>query len=332
MPGGVIESPRAGAPSQDPLREASTPPQIPELRLDPRNLQQRFSDQGIGEPTSEGRRPQIDIIAAATTNARRLSLITFLADGVPVIKVPLPDEEPETTKPGKVVRDKLSRGLTIVESLHGENIPSGAKVALIAADTISAPAALDKNGEIIWKHQSKPRKEKDVSRSFRDLEAVARRKDTNTATYAVSTASGILLMGHEQPQPFIPAPLESELELDVDFLEWMNHQGGLEEYKQNVLEFHRSATYTNGGELHAISVMDIAAGFSIPVITKMGGVVSINGVDREDPGFRNEFLRTVYIAGAGIHPDIARIVNPNLDPKTWQFPHRMADYALGEAA
>ena len=292
-------------------------------RLDPRSIQQQLAEFRLGEPTSEDRRPHIDLIVAATTSARRLSLIRFVAEGLPVISISIGEDEPETTKPEKVVRDKLARGIIIVEAERGRTIPENFMVALFAADTLSAPIALDKNGQIILKPQSKPFKEGQVRRVFRQMEEFAVTTDDDP-TYSVSSASGVVLVPSRDMKPFIPQPLEAKIKLGREFVAWINHSGGFEKYRERIAQ--------DASILESASMYHIAAGLSIPVLKKMGGAVSINGKTVDDPSFENEFLSAVSVAGAGVHQEVARFINPNADLRNWSFPHRMADYALRERA
>ena len=195
-------------------------------RLDPRNIQEQLAEFRLGEPASEGRRP-FQLIFAATSSSRRENLIKTVAIGLPVLPLPLGEDELASTRTERVVRDKLKRARIIVtEARETGIIPQGLRVAIIAADTQSGPAALNRKGELILKHQSKPRSEADVMRVLRQMRRAA--ESGEDPLYEVTSASGIAYDPDNGQKDLIPDPMKTKIYLTREGLTYLTTASGLQ--------------------------------------------------------------------------------------------------------
>lgn len=301
-----------------------------------------------GEPLSRGRekspqkeRPQtVDLIIAASGSHRRQDLIAHSFPGFPIEKVPLGENEPDTTDPREVVKYKLQLARAIVRGRRREGfIPRDLKVAIIAADTQSGPIRLNRKGVPILQHQSKPKDVQAIQKVFSRMAQYA--ESGQEPHYTITSASGVYYdSGKNQRPDFMPPEsLISVVYLDPDFATHLATDAGFQDYKAEFDSLHASDSYRGSPSpddqrLTAVELTDLAAGLSVPVLTKMGAVIKINDTPRDDPMFTNEFKSTVAIAGAGIDQRVIANVVPWAGERvaSWSFPDRMAEYAIGASS
>lgn len=303
-----------------------------------------------GEPLSRGRVesapkkekiPGIDLIVAASGSNRRQDLIAHAFPGFPLEKIPLGENEPDTTDPREVVRYKLQLARAIVRGRRREGyIQRDMKIAILAADTQSGPIRLNKRGVPILQHQSKPKDAQAVQRVFSRMAQVA--ESGREPHYTITSASGVYYdTGKNDRQDFMPPEsLISVVYLDPESAARLATDEGFRDYKAEFDRLHSGDLYRGDSSLpedqrlKPAEITDLAAGLSVPVLTKIGAVTRINEVHRADPAFADEFREAVTVAGAGIDQRVIANVVPWAGDRvaSWAFPQRMAEYALGQQA
>jgi hypothetical protein len=157
--------------------------------------------------------------------------------------------------------------------------------------------------------------------------------------YTITSASGVYYDTgrNERPDFMPPESLISVVYLDPNFAAQLATDAGFADYKAEFDQLHASdlyrgdSTLTDDKRLKPAEITDLAAGLSVPVLTKIGAVIRINDIERGDPNFASEFRQTVSIAGAGIDQRVIANVVPWAGERvaTWNFPQRMETYALG---
>src|SRR3990167_3504044 len=299
---------------------------------------ERLYQRNSGEPLSRGREKttkeilvSLDYVVAATSSHRRISLIKHLFPDLMVYQIPVGEGEPDTPHTPKVVQEKLRRArIELMRKVAIREIPKGQTV-IISADTQSSPIAINKLDNVILKPQSKPKDNKAVLKIFTELSEATSLGEV--PYYTVSSSSGIAFEPTKGRQDVIDwDPLMSYLYLDPDMVHYYATPEGFADYQATFNEFYSSHTYTNGEEFGPITLTDMAAGLSIPVLTRQGAILQINEARRDSAGFPGELKHALSVAAAGIEPQILARVLPNASERmqAWPFLDRMTAYALGE--
>lgn len=227
----------------------------------------------------------------AGQSARRQHFLSSVFD-VPVTTFHV-DPEPNTNDLGTIVHHKLGIALSSTEVAQSNG------GLIVAADTQTIVPKIDGLGAFKPANKTKPSSEDEVLELFRNMNEFPYGPQytviAGSATHDVLTADRSLT--HFDKTVVI---------LDQSSVAYLATAKGFSDYKKVFEEFYNSEVYARNG-LPLIGLCDISSGLSLPVLTILDAVKSIDGVDRAmQDGFRDAFQRALHIVAIGMSPELFR--------------------------
>lgn len=298
-------------------------PQLPD-----RKLRVVTEEDPQSQKDKEARRP--DVVVIATTSARRNSFVRYVFEPMGVSVVTYPGgEEADIDDVVSIAKEKVRYARRILKD-QGEIRP-GNRVLYIASDVKTRPLIINGEQEIGTVSLGKPNRPEQVQVLFGQM-ALAARLGKSTPHYIIESGSAA---HEEQGQKQITSPRLSSttlVELDPHKVSRFADEDGFQTYLREFETYYRSPQYSNEGAHPAMTVMDLSAGLSIPVLVRMNAVTAINGVDRSDERFRGQLKNAVFQAGVGIQPQTLKASVPDIDAKIdeWPWLENVASKALRE--
>lgn len=289
---------------------------------------------GAGEPLAQGRErlsPPVDVVVLASESLRRKSAVEFALQGRRVIALP-GGKEPPFAETMETARLKIENALYLAN--RSDQIRTGDRVAIIAADVLSRPAGENKSRVSVTKRKGKPNGLDDVRMTFAEM---ARLYDDRGIEpyYLVTAGSGIKFVPQENRRPIF-LPSSSTVSLDPEIVRYFGTEEGIRQYESEFEDFHRSEAYLNLGHHKPVNFSDAAGGFSGPVLMQMGAITGVDSVPTNEPNFAEHYRNYLYVSFVGIHPAVLETLEPNAGERlrNWPFLNEvarqtMADRGLG---
>lgn len=240
----------------------------------------------------------------AGESPRRRSFLEFAFPGAQVHSFSV-EPEPETTDVVAVVEHKLSLGIqqAVELGLDGQSSSS----VIVAADIRTLTPYVNNGNGLELRSTSKLKDNDEVWRNLQRMREVSEETLENPF-YIVDIASGAQS----------PVDNNKRIEKDRVFvflnaegLDYLASRGGFNDYLDNFLRFYSEPPYTTHG-MPPIEPTDISAGLSVPVLTEMGIIDSIDGVNREDPQFPEAFSEALYKVGVGFNLPVLESFQPDI--------------------
>lgn len=190
-----------------------------------------------------------------------------------------------------------------INVVYERGVPKNTCTAIIAADTHTVTAAYNEEHDIIQLvSRGKPGDAKEVRLAFQQMTRVSDMRN-EPPFYQVDSASAML---HLNGSAHLVEDRETCLvTLNAERLRWLG-QEGFPYYLEAFINFYSQPPYSTSAM--EVGITDLSAGFSLPVLVKMGLVTSVNGVSREDEGFRDAFQFGIHTAAIGVSPHILNTV------------------------
>lgn len=124
------------------------------------------------------------------------------------------------------------------------------------------------------------------------------------------------------------------IQLDTEKIKSLGN-GGFKEYIEACREFHNGHVYDPTGDYvrqrgKPMDVTDISGGLELPVLTKLGAVRGINGIDRSDPEFPKALHEAIFSATVGISKVVLNHIEPGSGETVHSYPwvKNIVTYAL----
>ena len=234
----------------------------------------------------------------AGESQRRIAFLEQAFDRSEVTNFPVgPEPEIDTVA---VMRYKLGVGLMTT--------PEGFFGAIIAADTRTSVPMMVGN-DIRMTDKGKPKNQHELYESFVDMQNVSEFTGENPF-YQVQSASGLLHLNGKRVQ------LEDKhtclVVLRKIGLQTLLTEEGFKKYLKEFAQFYSQPPYSTHN-MSPITPADLSGGLSLPVLTKMGVVQSVEGVDIEDNRFRDTLKHNIHVVAVGISPAI--LTSVQVDPQ-----------------
>ena len=271
--------------------------------------------EGIGSSFKE--------IIYAGQSQRRHSFLLYLFPKIPVVCVPAGPEEntPDVTK---IMRGKLTAVYT-QEFAEPQNPPEGRIAILAAADTRTSIPMADDLGNFAFISRGKPLSEEAVREIFTRMYHVHEKVGVLPG-YFVQSASGFL---DTQTGQRVEAVSSTTVTLAPEVIKHIATEKGSEEYKKRFLLFYSGKTYADIG-LQAISVTDISAGLSLPVLAQFDAISHINEVEPTDSSYPIVLKQAIYNVAVGFAPRILIAFDSEIKQKidTWPWLNQVTEQCL----
>lgn len=281
-----------------------------------RNIEHRDND------SQEGSHSLPKVIIYAGESHRRKA---FLANAFPkaTLETFSVEPEPETTDVKSIVEYKLDLGVerSLELGLNGQR-----DNAIIVAADIRTLTPFEKKGEEVeLRSTSKLENYPAIWGNLQRMRKICSGIE-DKPFYIVDIASGYHSLADNNRQIQRDHCL---IILDPDGFYYLTRYAGFKDYLERFSTFYSEPPYSTHG-LPPIRPTDISAGLSLPVLTEMGIVESIDGIDRESDQFTQAFLEGLYKVGVGFnaptltsfHPDIAKTV------AGWSWNNQVAEKVL----
>ena len=296
-------------------------------RLSPFQVRTYFAPNKELPPAPESRTP--DIVIYAGTSHRRLHFLKYAFPGSEVISIPAGNEE-ETHNIGEIMQDKLAAVTPIAKI---KMLKNPGKTGIVVASDIESFPLIYENGRTSNQGKGKPKSLEEVRATFERMYEASRKmseawgKELNPY-YLINASSGTRDL---QTGDLIPKHHGCVIELDAETIRDFGTTEGFDRYVGEFVDFFSSDRYSYNGVHPPICPTDVAGGFDTGVLTRMGAIIAIDTVNRNDPGFRDNLAYLINHSNVGIHSTVLRPFNPKIDQKVqdWPWLQTVTDYAMG---
>lgn len=265
------------------------------------------------ETCKESEYPPVESVIAATSCSRRLAFIReCFPDNIPVCAIAA-EEEPDIPDILEIARYKMENASA---GLDGDS----SSTLIVAADTQTLIPKV-KDYELSLVSHGKPENNEQVHNIFTQLYQTYcfSRK---YPIYAVCSGSVNKINGETS----FGNILEAFVELDPKLLEHFVFNNGIDDYLQAFSDFYRHPTYS----MPEIEPTDISGGLSLPVLTSLKAVISVNGISRDDILFTKALKEGIFTVAVGISPEILSPFVPDVNDKinNWSWLNQITKHSL----
>jgi len=251
----------------------------------------------------------------AGESARRLAFIEHAFDRSKISSFPVGPEPQALVE--DVMRFKLEVGL--------KTVPEGFVGAIVVADTQTVIPKVE-NGKIEMVSRGKPKNLQELFDSLLGMKHMSGLTG-ESPFYQVDSASGLIHLNGRQVQ--VEDRQSCLVVLRKKKLEELATERGFLDYLQIFTRFYSQPPYSTHN-MKPITPTDLSGGLSLPVLTKMGIVQSVSGVDVMEAQFRDILKHNVHLVAVGISPRILESVQ--VDSKKmiygWDWLNEVVDHAL----
>ena len=277
------------------------------------------------ELASGGTAPQLlkpDIVIYPGTSTRRQLCLQYAFPDAQHSTVPI-GEEPQVNI-GDTMMFKLNEALPHLSTY----LPDGGQcVVVVAADQQNVTPRFDTNSNSIQltSHQ-KPKTTATMIQRFRNM-AEFSQLTSQSPFYYGDAASGVI--HHRKGQiALVEDRRKSLVDLRPEQVEMLATEEGFQHYIAALTDFYSGPPYSNNN-IH-MDFTHLSAGLSLEVLVKMGIVNSIDGVNTEDKGFREQLKNAIANVAVGISPALLSSLQIDAEEVlgNWKWLNGVADKAL----
>jgi len=280
----------------------------------------------------EQERKPPSVIIYAGTSPRRLAFLhdAFYPLGTRIVSTPGGREEyiddVIAIAEGKInfalVNGEGVRELLLAKNPKQNQSPN----IIIASDVLTRPLmmySLDRIPTAIIRR--KPRGTEEIRKTFSRIHRAAGYADP---FYSVESGTCI----RKKTQPDAKKLDHTTVLLDTQRIDHFRTVRGFEEYEEAFYRFYSSEQYSYDGRHPMPRIIDIAGGLSLSVLLLENAVLGIDGVERENPQFRQTAKRALFKVLIGFSPDLLREYKSDIDEfiDSWPWLERTTAIALGE--
>lgn len=253
---------------------------------------------------------------------RRRSFLEFVFPEAQIYSFSV-EPEPETTDVVAVVEHKIDLGVqhTVELGLNGQS----SSAVIVAADIRTLTPYMNNGNNLELRSTSKLKDNDEVWKNLQRMREVSEEMLENPF-YIVDIASGTQSLVDnnrriEKDRVFVF--------LNAEGLDYLASRGGFDDYLDNFLRFYSEPPYSTHG-MPSIGPTDISAGLSVPVLTEMGIIDSIDGVERDNERFHSVFQETLYKVGVGFAPPVLESFHPTIRDSVsgWSWNSQVAEKVL----
>jgi len=249
----------------------------------------------------------------AGSSPRRLAFLRYVFPETNIHHSPV-DEEPETPNVLTVASYKIS---SLVRDTDPQKMDG--KTIFISADTRTCIP----NANITeYQSRGKPLTYNQVKDVFLFM------SDNKSPFYFVTSAAICYI-------PFQNKALESLnyvlVTLDPTLIQSLITSEGFAVYVNTFINFYSTPPYSTNN-LPPIDLKDLSAGISLPVLTKLGLVTSVNKVPINTLEFKKALRDAIHAVAIGIPPSFIKPFNPDIDVafNNWAWLNEVVDKALDQ--
>ncbi len=225
---------------------------------------------------------------------RRLRALRDLFPYIPVEKYGI-DDEPRDPDVLTVMRYK-------VDTAHRSvNLPDHG--IIMAADTRTKTPIFTGN-QIVLESRGKPVSAEEVFETFQEMHRVSQ-VGIDGPHYVVDSASGLL--HRNSRDAFFEMQDTTIVALHRDAVARLSTLNGFAAYLSAFREFYSELSLypSHHGRM---TISDLSAGISLPVLVKIGAVDTVDGVPRKSPFFYKALRHAIYTAAIGFSPELLELV------------------------
>ena len=262
--------------------------------------------------------PQVVIYAGGSP--KRKAIITQIFSDVSVVTLP-GGEELDTAEVNQIADGKINH---VFNTLPQDINSIGQNLVIIAADTRTRTLQSN-HSDAILVSQGKPASIEVVQKSFQLMNQAVNRYNLYPI-YFVDAATGYL---HFLTKSKKSKTKTTTIGLCREYVTRLATENGFDMYLKAFEAFYQSNPYENSG-FEPMSINDLSAGFSLPVLYQMGAVDHINGVGKFDSDFPMTFKSAMYNVAVGVHPEILSNFssNPQKIIDDWTWLNQVTEYCL----
>lgn len=267
-----------------------------------------------------------ELVVYAGTSSRRLAFIKHAFPDSKVTSIPGGKEEdiPDVVS---IMQAKIDHVLSqLNETPQIKNRQQ--RAVIIAADTRTSVLTRNPDNFTFIDSKGKPKEPDSVRKTFEDM-YLAGEESGVLPFYTVLSGSGVHIKGRKYEERLADVHT-CTVELNSDQIKKFSTPEGYTEYTEAFNQFYSSDPYKKGG-LSGVRVDDLSGGLSLPVLTSLGAVEAVDGIERNSPDFKEAFRHGMYTVSVGISPHILRPIQPNIDKSlaSWDWLNGVVDHTLG---
>ena len=264
-------------------------------------------------PRIEQEKPTPSTIIYAGTSTRRRMFLEYAFPAAKIVSVSggLEAEIPDAMQ---IMRDKLRFALPkAAEIAQKSHSKTG---ILIASDVISRTLAVDADKITYLANRGKPKSTIAIKNIFEQMSMAGKISGMNPY-YTVEAASGVLDLKSNELNCKTHT---CTIELSPEKIDFLKTNEGFETYVNNVKDYFSSADYLNNGIYTKTSIQDIAGGLDLAVLAKLGAIVSIDNIKRDNPDFKHYLEYALFHSAIGLHATTLKPYNANINRAITQCP------------
>lgn len=265
------------------------------------NLENHPHIAGFFLPSSENKNiilPYPQEVLYAGASPRRIAFISHTFNDCSITNFSVGEEPDQSVE--EVAKYKVEEGKKYIKN--------DVCTAVIAADTQTIVPDII-NNRVIEVSKGKPKNIADIYTSLSNIHKTSQ-KTKEEPYYRVDSASALF---HQSQigQSHILETDSCKITLDQSSLFYLLHPNGFQRYLEEFKKFYSSNPYQSNG-MKTISPQEISGGLSLPVLTKMGAVKSIQGINFEDENFKKILKRNIHLVAVGISSKLLGTMNMNI--------------------
>lgn len=252
----------------------------------------------------------------AGTSPRRATFIQDTFKTIPFQSFDI-SPEPPWTDTGLVMRYKIGR------AYEGNSFNGNAVV--LGADTRTLTPILNNTGSISMVSRGKPKNDEELFRTFQSIHEVAKVTGEQPC-YMVENSSGLLHHDVNGQTNFMEDRDNVFVMLKKEGAAHLATTRGISEYMKEFRDFYSQPPYEK-----SVTPFDLSGGISLPVLTKMGMIDSVDGISPDSFMFYKVLRRALHTVAIGISPELLDNVGINSANviKHWDWINQVTKKSMG---
>lgn len=272
----------------------------------------------------------IDVVVLASSSPRRKTFIKYLFPDKQVEIIPA-GEELETSDVALIALDKADQVYSLIPTRSSTG-NKDSTILILAADIRTSVPAI-KSNEFHSVSSGKPIGPRGFEISLLQVCLLPDLAD-QPPHYRIDSGSARLIFPKERMERFPGALFRREqtvVTLRDELAAYLITPDGQEHYLQEFHDFYSSPPYANY-DMPEIDTTSISAGISLPVLSRLDAIESINNINQSDPSYKDVLKKAIFLAAVGFSPRLLKFLVSDIDDRieNWAWLAEVTNKALNE--
>jgi len=272
----------------------------------------------------------INIVILASSSPRRKAFVEYIFPDKQVEIVPA-GKELETHDVSLIALNKAHQALSI-QTAKNSVVDKDSTTLILAADTrASIPSIKDNKFNLV--SSGKPMEPRGFIDSLLQVCLLPNLVEQQSH-YRLDSGSAHLIFESGSKNQFPKVIFEKEqalVTLKAEKAAYLATSDGQEHYLQEFYDFYSSSPYTEHN-MPAIDPTFISAGISLPVLSRLGAIGSIDNISQNDPYYKDVLRKAIFLAAVGFSHRILKPFVSDIENRieNWSWLDKVTHKALNE--